>query len=164
MTNIYSCGLGNIVRIHKEAEEQGGTAVFIGVQGYPLAIFESTRISRLVHLAEDRRAAADIIESRHPKPAPVAQIQPEARPVTAPPKERPPCWEFWNSRNPRNATGCDECYRKISPTANPCWIVDGMIEGVTFQYVNEDCLACRYFLEFGTGPAIKAETASSRDP
>jgi hypothetical protein len=27
--------------------------------------------------------------------------------------------------------------------------VDGMIEGISFQYVNEDCEACTYFTEYG---------------
>jgi hypothetical protein len=27
--------------------------------------------------------------------------------------------------------------------------VDGMIEGISFQYVNEDCETCPYFEEFG---------------
>ena len=62
--------------------------------------------------------------------------------------KRPECWVFWKNHNPKNATTCDECFKKIKPTGKPCWIVDGMIEGISFQYVDEDCESCHYFEEF----------------
>jgi len=49
---------------------------------------------------------------------------------------------------PKNATTCDECYKK-DQTHGPALLgCDGMIEGISFQYVNEDCESCTYFAEF----------------
>ena len=77
----------------------------------------------------------------------VARKQAEVE--AAKPKERPPCREYFKNHNPRNATTCDKCFRKINPTNEPCWIVDGIIEGVSFQYVNDECEDCPHFVAWG---------------
>jgi anti-anti-sigma factor len=74
-----------------------------------------------------------------------------AKPVASPPtsqKKYVPCWEYWKNRNPRNATNCDECFHKKSTPQRPCWIVEGLVEGVVFHFINETCVDCRYFEEF----------------
>ncbi|MBD3322509.1 MAG: STAS domain-containing protein [Chitinivibrionales bacterium] len=145
VNNIYSCGLGMLVKVHKEAEEAGGLMVVVGAQGYVLASFESTKLSRLLKLAGDNREAREIFDTlKKKKEEAVVRKEPGEKP-----RQRPPCWEYWNNHNPGNATTCDECFKKINPSQEPCWIVEGMIEGVSFQYVNEDCESCDFFLEFG---------------
>jgi hypothetical protein len=60
----------------------------------------------------------------------------------------PQCWEYWHDHNPKNATTCEECWRKAKPSVQFCWLVEGTIEGVTFRYINEDCESCEYYLKF----------------
>jgi anti-anti-sigma factor len=168
VNNVYSCGLGAMVKIHKEADAAGGKLVTIGVKGYVEAIFTSTKLSKILHIAADRRQAAAIFEDLKKKEeaetvaaeAAKRAAEEAAKPKVVPPKKRIPCWEYFKNHNPRNATVCDECFKKISPTKEPCWIVEGMIEGVSFQYVNEDCESCPYFMEFG---AAQVHPGSSPD-
>jgi anti-anti-sigma factor len=146
VNNIYSCGLGAIVKIHKETQEAGGMLVVVGAQAYVKATLDSTKLSRLLRLVTDHRQARELFDSVKKK-ADEERIRAEE---AAKPKVRVPCWQYFKNHNPRNATTCDECFRKINPTNEPCWIVDGVIEGVSFQYVNEDCESCEYFLEYGS--------------
>jgi len=151
VNNIYSCGLGILVKMHKETVHLGGILVVTGVKGYVQSIFTSTKLTKIMHIAADRAQAEAIFsELRQKEEAAALAAAEAAKPKIAPPKKRIPCWEYFKNQNPRNATLCDECFKKISPTKEPCWIVEGMIEGVSFQYVNEDCESCDYFFEFGT--------------
>ncbi len=144
VNNIYSCGLGVIVKIHQEAKTKKGLLVIVGLTGYPKAIFESTKLSRLVIMADTVSEARDIIRNET-EPA-----RKEEKPrKTVPPEERPPCFEYWNNHNPKNATACDECFHKQQKSDSPCWIVEGEIEGVSFQYINEECEECEYYKKFG---------------
>jgi anti-sigma B factor antagonist len=150
VTNIYSCGLGQLVKIHKETEANKGALVLVGAHGTVSTIFSSTKLNHLLTIVEDQSSAIAIfdeikkkelaaIEAAIPKPVPkpVRQI-----------KTRIPCWQYWKGANPKNATKCDECYKKITNDKDPCWIVAGMVEGISFQYVNEECVGCTYFEEF----------------
>lgn len=145
VNNAYSCALGAIVKIHKEAREAGGLLVIAGVQGYVQATMDSTKLSRILRIAEDRNGAREKFERFES-----ARKKPEIPRAAEAPRPRPQCWEYFQNHNPRNATTCDECFRKVHPTDKPCWLVEGMIEGISFQYVNEDCEECEYFLKFGT--------------
>jgi anti-sigma B factor antagonist len=149
VNNIYSCGLGAIIKIHKDTAELKGLLVVIVVEGYVANLFSVTKLSRILKIVENHRTANDIFEALKKK-------EEEKKAVVAPivekpakPKTRPACFEYFKNHNPKNATNCDECFKKIKPTGQPCWIVDGMIEGVSFQYVSEDCEGCPYFAEFG---------------
>jgi anti-anti-sigma factor len=141
VNNIYSSGLGMIAKIHKEAHDKNGILIVLGAQGYAMTIFESTKMSKILAMVPDSRAARELLDKRKEAAKPPAPPPPS--------KKRPPCWEYWKNHNPRNATLCDECFRKINPGKDPCWMVEGVIEGVSFQYVNEDCQDCDYFGEFG---------------
>jgi anti-sigma B factor antagonist len=156
VNNIYSCGLGQLIKIHKETEENKGILVLVGAQTTVATIFSSTKLVRLLNIVDSQDAAIAIfdalkkkelaaIEAAIPKPVPkpVRQI-----------KTRIPCWQYWKGKNPKNATKCDECYKKITNDKNPCWIVEGMVEGISFQYINEECLACTYFEEFCDSTAV----------
>lgn len=148
VNNIYSCGLGMIVKIHKESAAAGGLLVVAGIRGYVQTIFSSTKLSRIIKIAADLNQAASLFEIKRQELEKAANATPKA-PIM--PKKRVPCWEYFENHNPRNANKCDECYKKVSQSKEPCWIVDGMIEGVSFQYVNEECENCSYFIEFYAG-------------
>lgn len=57
------------------------------------------------------------------------------------------CFEFWKGHHIKNATPCSICHYKVSGSISPCWTVSGEIEGITFEYTNEDCLDCSYYLK-----------------
>ena len=145
--NIYSCGLGMVVKMHKEADAAGGILVVVGVRGYVQSIFTSTKLSKILHLVADRNQAGTVFEEHRKKQEAAQEVQKIK--VVVPVKKRIPCWDYFKNQNPRNATLCDECFKKISLSQDPCWIVEGIIEGVSFQYVNESCEDCSYYKEYG---------------
>jgi anti-sigma B factor antagonist len=152
VNNIYSCGLGAVIKIHKDAVAVKGLLVVVATDGYVTNLFQVTKLSRILKLVKNHRDAHDIFETMKAKEEvqrTTAPSQAGAAPKPAKPKERPACYDYFKNHNPNNATTCDECFKKIKPSGQPCWIVDGMIEGVSFQYVSEDCEDCVYFKEFG---------------
>ncbi len=175
VNNIYSCGLGLLVKMHKEADAANGAIFITGAQGYVLSVFTSTKLTKILHLAADKQAALEFFDLQRKKieEAKAAKIAAEKEAAEREAKEREeaakiaaakkaarkqiPCWEYFKNHNPANATNCDECFKKQAPNGIPCWIVDGFIEGVSFQYISEDCEACAYFLEFGPGISDKIE-------
>lgn len=159
VNNIYSCGLGLLVNMHKDALANNGMLVVTGVQGYALAIFTSTKLSKLLFMAADKTAAAELFELQRRKIEEAIEAekrdqesQEAAKRAAAikPQKKKMPCWEFFENQHPEMATSCDECFKKISTSSKPCWIVDGLIEDVSFQYIDDKCESCDYFLEFGS--------------
>jgi anti-anti-sigma factor len=151
VNNIYSCGLGAIIKMHKEASAAKGMLVVIVTEGYITNLLAVTKLSRILRIVKNHRDAQDIFDSLKKKDVEAQQkaVLAAAEAAKPPkPKERPACYVYFKNQNPKNATTCDECYKKIKPMGQPCWVVDGMIEGISFQYVNEDCEACTYFAEF----------------
>ena len=43
VNNIYSCGLGLLVKMHKDAQTNKGMLILKGVKGYPMSVFTSTK-------------------------------------------------------------------------------------------------------------------------
>ena len=150
VSNIYSSGLGTIITMHKDTKAAGGFLVIVCPDGYVLNLFSVTKLARIVTLSPDQRQARDAFEALKRRQAQkAAQAVSAATQTKIAPKPRPPCFVYWKDKNPRNATGCDECSKKIKTSDKPCWIVDGLIEGISFQYVNEGCETCEYYAEFG---------------
>jgi anti-anti-sigma factor len=147
VNNIYSCGLGAIIKIHKEAVAAKGMLVVIVTEGYVTNLFAVTKLGRILRVVKSHRDAHDIFESMKKKEVEAKAVETVKPPPK--PKERPACYVYFKNHNPKNATTCDECFKKIKPTGQPCWIVDGMIEGISFQYVDEECESCPYFMEYG---------------
>jgi len=147
VNNIYSCGLGTIIRMHKELAARGGFLIVACPQAYVLNILESTKLTRFLKIAAKESDALAMIDQviegrrRETEAAETTRKKEVERQRTA----AQPCWEFWNNHNPKNANTCDECFRKQSKSDRPCWLVEGSVEGVSFQYVNEDCEDCRYY-------------------
>jgi anti-anti-sigma factor len=150
LNNIYSCGLGLFIKIHREAAAQKGLLVLAGAQGYVTAVLDSSKLTKVFKMAADEREASAIFAELRKKEEEAAKPKIEEVKPPAPPKKREPCYVYFKNHNPKNATNCDECSRKINPTDQPCWIVEGVIEGISFQYVNEDCEECPYYEEFGS--------------
>lgn len=161
VNNIYSCGLGLLVKMHKDAQTNKGMLIVTGVQGYALAIFTSTKLSKLLFMAADHQAALqlfDIQKKKIDEAREAENLTAAIQTTSAKPRKRIPCWDFFENQHPDNVTSCEECFKKISPSRDPCWIVEGLIEGISFQYTNEKCEMCTYFLEFGKNNPDKAQT------
>lgn len=163
VNNIYSCGIGELVKIHSESASNSGVLVIFGAQETVKKIFYAVKLDHLFNLASDQDAAMMIfkdlkkqelatIDAAKPKPStiPVPQV-----------KTRIYCWDYWKGKNPRNATKCDECFKKITKSKEPCWVIEGIVEGVSFQFTNDECLTCAYFEEF-SGSTSYSETESER--
>jgi anti-sigma B factor antagonist len=153
VNTIYSSGLGTIIKIHKETQAMGGLLIVLCPEGYVKNLLQVTKLSRILKVAGNLNDAHKAIDTHKQLQAKKTVQVHEAKepPKQQKPKERPPCHVYWKNKNPRNATTCEECFKKIKPSLLPCWVVDGMIEGISFQYVNEDCEPCSYFEEFGRG-------------
>jgi anti-anti-sigma factor len=174
VTAVYSCGLSLLVKIHKETLAAGGMMVLVVGQGQAHQILQSSKLSKILHCAADQTAARELFETATRKKEAESQAaaeksrraaeeerraaeharQAEAAAAPAPAPAQPKkkfvrCWEYWNNQNPHNATTCDECSNKLNPKPQACWVIEGNVEGVTFHFVNEGCLDCRYFEEFG---------------
>ncbi|MBN2036495.1 MAG: STAS domain-containing protein [Chitinispirillaceae bacterium] len=166
VSNIYSCGLSMLVRMHNEARAAEGMLVVVGGRDHLHYILHSSKLSRILHLAPEHESARELFnaaarrmhEEEQAKAATARKAAEEARisAVAATPKPVPKrfvrCWEYWQNHNPRNATNCNECFHRKNPIAQACWIIEGLVEGVAFQFVNESCLDCAYFEEFGKVP------------
>jgi anti-anti-sigma factor len=171
VNNIYSCGLSLLVKMHKEASAADGMLVVVGGRDHLRQILHSSMLSKILHLAPEHESARQLFdamarkkeEHAQQKAALAKRAQEEAaraaeaaKPKPPPPKRFVRCWEYWQNHNPRNATTCNECFHRLNPKAQACWVIEGLVEGVTFHFVNESCLDCAYFEEFGRVPQGQA--------
>jgi anti-anti-sigma factor len=67
VNNIYSCGLGLLVKMHKDAQTNKGMLILTGVQGYPWLFFTSTKLSKLLFMAADKKAAFHLFDIQRKK-------------------------------------------------------------------------------------------------
>jgi anti-anti-sigma factor len=148
VTNIYSCGIGLLMKMHKETEARNGVLVITGAQEFVATLLRNFHLESVFHFKDSAAEGMTIFNERIQKRLELQRLEEEAENARNALKKRMPCWEYWNNHNPANATTCDVCYRKITENSDPCWIVDGSIEGISFQYVCEDCLSCAYYLKF----------------
>jgi anti-anti-sigma regulatory factor len=57
VTNIYSCAMSMMVRLHLQCEEMGGLFVMIGATGYVKVAIDAVRIDKIVRCAETMEEA-----------------------------------------------------------------------------------------------------------
>ena len=123
VNNIYSCGLGLLVKMHKDAQANNGMLIVTGVQGYALAIFTSTKLSKLLFMAADQKAALQLFDLQKKKQEEAekeaAQMMlqiPNRFPLRHP--ENGYSAKFFENHHPGHLTNCEECPKKISPSKN----------------------------------------------
>lgn len=149
VTNIYSCAMGMLVRIFKDIEKLNGHLILSGANHFTLNILKSFHFDEILQMEADISDALGTInelihqEEEEKRLKDEAEKEVEAAKIAA--RKRAHCWEYFNDYNPKNATQCNECFRKITQNTSPCWIVDGFIEGISFQFVCEECLDCSYY-------------------
>lgn len=153
VSNIYSCAIGMIVKIFTEIEQLNGRLIISGAQDFTMSLLKTVHIDKMIQFESDTSEALntfdELIRRQEEEIRLKEEAEKEAEAAKIAARKRPPCWEYFNNHNPKNATKCDECFRKATQNTSPCWIVDGHIEGISFQFISEDCLACSYFEEFG---------------
>lgn len=145
--NIYSCGLGTIIRIHQDLAAKGGALYVVKASSYVMNLFESTKLSRFLNIKKKESDAIAAlkggIQSKKEEKEKEQAVEQQAKEEEK--KKTLKCWEYWKGQNPKNASSCEECYKKISDSGKACWLVEGAVEGVSFQYVNEECEDCEYY-------------------
>jgi anti-anti-sigma factor len=62
VTNIYSCAMSMIVRLHLQCEEMGGAFVMTGATGYVKVAISTVSIDKFIRTAETVEAAIDLME------------------------------------------------------------------------------------------------------
>jgi anti-anti-sigma factor len=153
VSNVYSCAIGLIVKIHTEIEQLNGRLIISGAQDFTLSLLKTVHVDKMIQFESDTSEALnafdELIKRQEEEIRLKEEAVKEAEAAKIAARKRPPCWEHFNNHNPKNATKCDECFRKATQNTSPCWIVDGHIEGISFQFICEDCLECSYFEEYG---------------
>jgi anti-anti-sigma regulatory factor len=60
-TNIYSCAMGMLVRLHLQCEEMGGLFVIVGATGYVKVAIDTVLIDKIVRCAETMEEALTLL-------------------------------------------------------------------------------------------------------
>jgi hypothetical protein len=84
-----------------------------------------------------------------PLPATAAEVPKAIQPLSAAIENRPYCFEYWSRKSPHDSTRCKDCFRKLKPSLQPCWLIEDSTDGIAIHYINESCTSCAYYLEFG---------------
>jgi len=61
VTNIYSCAMGMLVRLHLQCEEMGGMFVIVGATGYVKVAINTVLIDKIVKCAETMEEALTLL-------------------------------------------------------------------------------------------------------
>jgi anti-anti-sigma factor len=62
-TNIYSCAMGLIVRLHKQCEEMDGTFIMAGATGYVKVAIGTVSLDKFIKTAETAEAAFEMMKT-----------------------------------------------------------------------------------------------------
>ncbi|MFH0920786.1 MAG: STAS domain-containing protein [Fibrobacterota bacterium] len=149
LSQIEPVALGILLRTYKILKEKNNEFFLIAPSDALLAVLQSTMLIKIMpavrsmdeasHFINKKQEAVRTGEAKAQEEAKIKRLE-EAKSVR--------CWDYFKGQNPQNATPCMVCHYKASGSGQPCWIIQGEIEGTTFEYVNEDCLTCDYFLKF----------------
>jgi len=149
LTQIEPVALGILLRTYKLLKEKQGDFFLISPSDAMLAVLQSTLLIKIIPAVRSMDEAAHFIRKKEEAiRTGEARAQEEAKKKRLEEAKTVRCWEFFKGQNPQNATPCDVCHYKATGSAQPCWIIQSEIEGTTFEFVNEDCLVCDYFLKF----------------
>ena len=78
INNIYSCGLGAIIKIHKDAAAAKGLLVVVCAEGYVTSLFAVTKLSRILKMVRNHRDAHDIFDALKKKESDAQKAAAEA--------------------------------------------------------------------------------------
>ncbi|MBL8028605.1 MAG: STAS domain-containing protein [Fibrobacteres bacterium] len=148
VTAMCSPSLGLLLRLYKARKEKSSPFFLVAPSTGLLELLRSTMLIKVMPVVRDftevenaiNKLAEDIKtgELRRKQEEEKKKLE-EAATLR--------CWEYYKGQHPKNATPCAVCYYKASNSKNPCWVIIGNIDGVEFDYVDEDCLDCQYYLK-----------------
>jgi len=146
LEQIHTGALGLLLRTYKTLKERKSEFFLIQPGDLFMALLRSTKLSKILPIA---RSAEEVEEYLNKQDEAVksgeAKRKEEERLQRAKEQETLRCYDFWKGHNTQNATPCAVCHYKASASKRPCWIIDSQIEGITFEYTNEECLDCNYY-------------------
>jgi anti-anti-sigma factor len=148
LQQVSTLALGLILRTYKLLKEKSGELYILNPTEIFTSLLRSTMLSKILPTARSAEEVVALLQKKEDeiksgeakrKEEELAKRKKEAETLR--------CFEYWKGQNPANATPCSVCHFKVSGSTRPCWIVVGEIEGITFEYVNEDCLDCKYYIK-----------------
>lgn len=149
LLSLPSQGLGMVLRAFKAARDRKQDFFLIGVRPAFRAALEETRLIKVMPQLDSVEEAEALLKKREEEiRTGEARAREEKKQKLIAEAKKARCWEFFNGNNPKNATPCEECHYKIRGPKQPCWIIRGDIDGVAFEYIDEVCTSCAYFMKF----------------
>jgi len=149
LKSVPERALGLIIRTYKTVKEKGRDLFLMNVQPGFRYLLEETRLIRILTLCASIEEAETHLKRREEAlRTGEAKAKEEKKQKLIVQAQSVRCWDYFKGRHPKNATTCLECHYKISGAKRPCWIIMGNIDGVTFEYIDEACTSCPFFLEF----------------
>lgn len=141
--------LGVLLRFYKSLDKNKVSLFVILKSGDVHTLFEITKLSRILPIVSDIEDA-NIRIDQHKQAVIQGEIEKKKQQKQKALEQAKTlkCWVFFNGQNPNNATSCEICHFKASGSNKPCWLIKGEIEGVEFEYTNEGCHDCSYYLKF----------------
>jgi anti-anti-sigma factor len=168
-------GLGVMLQCFKALKAKNRHFFIINPQAPFKAELESTKLIKIFPMAATVEAARQVVRKHEAemrkreeeRRAKEAREREEARAKEARAREEKKkqrmeeaktmrCWIFFKGQNPKNATPCSACHYKASGSDRHCWMVVGEIDGVTFEYIEEECMSCAYYIKFNPKSHVEA--------
>lgn len=156
LQQVTTPALGIILRTFKAQKEKGGEFFLIAPSDPLQMLLRSTMLAKVLPAA---RSVTDVEELLARKAEEIksgeARRKEEEKLQRKKEAESLRCWEYWKGQHIKNATPCSICHYKVSGATSPCWMVVGEIEGIRFEYINEDCLDCAYYQKLNPGADVQ---------
>jgi anti-anti-sigma factor len=148
VSGMCSPALGLLLRLHKSRKEKTSPFFIVAPSGSLLELLRATMLIKVMPVVRDmsdfenamNKLAEDIKTGELRRKEEEAKKKLEEAATLR-------CWEYFKGQHPKNATPCAVCHYKNSGSNRPCWVVIGNIDGVEFDYIDEDCLDCSYYLK-----------------
>lgn len=149
LVNIPDQGLGVILRTFKTLKEKKGELFLLNPSETLVSMLNSTMLFKILPVISSVSEAEEILRKKEEEiKTGEEKRKAERKRILLHEAHTLRCWDFFKGHNPHNATGCAECHYKASGSKRPCWMVIGNVDGIIFEYLNEECAGCAYFRKF----------------
>ncbi len=144
--SMCSGALGLLLRVFKTRKERQQLFFLISPSGPMLELLRSTMLIKVMPTIRDH-SEIETISKKRSEERETGELQRKMADEKKRLEEAAAlrCWEYFKGQHPKNATACAVCYYKNSASKRPCWVVVGSVDGIEFDYIDEDCLDCEYF-------------------
>jgi anti-anti-sigma factor len=155
VTAMCSPSLGLLLRVYKARKEKTSSFFLVAPSTSLLELLRSTMLIKVMPVVRELNEVDNAINKLEEdiKTGELRRKQEEEKKKLAEAVTLR-CWEYYKGQHPKNATPCAVCYFKNSGSKRPCWVVVGNIDGVEFDYIEEDCLDCEYFMKLNPDAGV----------